>query len=98
MQTCRIVTRALSAATSASSAAGTAAELERLCLANGVSFLSLGGTSDERLLEEGVFHQIAAATDYTSCTFRQAVRHVLGECAFMQLETRSRRLTSFHEC
>ncbi|PRW58847.1 putative beta-D-xylosidase 7 [Chlorella sorokiniana] len=69
VQTCRVVTRALSAARSASAAAGTAAALERLCLAHGISFLSLGGTSDEQLLEQGVFDQIAAVTDYTSCTF-----------------------------
>lgn len=72
MQTCRVVTRALSAATSAAAAAATAAELERLCVAHGLTFLSLGGTCDERLLEENVFHQIASVTDYTSCTFRQA--------------------------
>lgn len=72
VQTCRVVTRALSAATSAAAAAAMAAELERLCLAHDINFLNLGGTSDKRLLEDDVFHQIAAVTNYTSCTFRQA--------------------------
>lgn len=70
VQTCRIVTRALSAAASAAAAAATAAQLERLCLARGIQFLSLGCTSDMRLLEDGCFDQIAALTDHTSCTFR----------------------------
>lgn len=67
----RVVTRALSAAPSSAAAAATAAALERLCLANGISFLNLGDTSDEALLEDDVFARIAAVTDYTSCAFRR---------------------------
>lgn len=70
VQTTRLVTRALSAATSAASAAATAALLERLCLARGLTFLSLGDTSDEQLLRDGVFSEIAALTNHTSCSFR----------------------------
>lgn len=66
----RIVTRALSAARSAREAAATAAMLERLCLARGITFLSLGATSDLRLLEQGCFNQIAACTSHSSCSFR----------------------------
>jgi hypothetical protein len=70
VQTVRIVTRALSAAASASDATVTASLLEQLCLGNGISFLSLGATSSERLLQDGVFCRIAAATSHTSCSFR----------------------------
>jgi hypothetical protein len=72
VQTVRIVTRALSAARSAREAAATAAMLERLCLARGITFLSLGATSDMRLLEQGCFNQIAACTSHSSCSFRYA--------------------------
>lgn len=70
VQTVRLVTRALSAAASAEHAAALAAGLEQLCLAAGIRFLSLGSTSDLRLLRGGVFAKIAAVTDYTSCSFR----------------------------
>lgn len=69
MQTVRLVTRALSAASSAEHAAALAAGLEGLCLAAGIRFLSLGATSDLGLLRGGVFAKIAAVTDYTSCSF-----------------------------
>ena len=70
VQTVRIVTHALSAARSAAGAAATAALLERLCLARGISFLSLGATSNLRLLEQGCFSKIAACTSHSSCSFR----------------------------
>lgn len=70
VQTVRIVTHALSAAQTGEEAAETAAMLERLCLTCGISFLSLGCTSDESLLEQGCFSKIAACTRYTSCSFR----------------------------
>ncbi|EFN57834.1 hypothetical protein CHLNCDRAFT_143265 [Chlorella variabilis] len=69
VQTVRIVTHALSAAQTGEEAAETAAMLERLCLTCGISFLSLGCTSDESLLEQGCFSKIAACTRYTSCSF-----------------------------
>ena len=70
VQTARIVTRALAGADTAADAAAAAALLERLCLAAGVTFLSLGATSSDELLRQGCFQQIAAVTKYTSCSFR----------------------------
>jgi hypothetical protein len=70
VQTLRIVTRALSAARSAKEAAHLAALLERLCLAHGVTLLSLGATSDAALLQQGFLLRIAACTSHTSCSFR----------------------------
>ncbi|KAL4430128.1 hypothetical protein ABPG77_004910 [Micractinium sp. CCAP 211/92] len=69
VQTVRIITRALSAATSAGEAAATAALLERLCLGAGVSFLNLGTTSSEALLREGLLRKISEVTSHTSCSF-----------------------------
>ncbi len=70
MQTVRIITRVLSAATSAGEAAATAALLERLCLGAGISFLNLGTTSSEALLREGLLQKISEVTSHTSCSFR----------------------------
>lgn len=70
VQTVRLITRALSAAASAAEAASTAALLERLCLAAGISFINLGTTSSELLLREGVFQKVAEVTCHTSCSFR----------------------------
>lgn len=70
MQTVRIITRALSAATSAGEAAATAALLERLCLGSGISFLNLGTTSSQALLREGLLQKVSEVTSHTSCSFR----------------------------
>ncbi|KAL4434181.1 hypothetical protein ABPG75_000622 [Micractinium tetrahymenae] len=69
VQTVRIITRALSAAATTEEAVATAAQLERLCLAAGVSFLNLGATCSEPLLREGVFQRISEVTSHTSCSF-----------------------------
>ena len=69
VQTVRVATRALSAASSAADAAATAVFLERLCLESGLTFLSLGVTSSEALLAQGCFSKIAACTSYTSSSF-----------------------------
>lgn len=66
VQTLRICTRALSAATD--NAAALASRLEEHCLEQGITFLSLGSTSDVRLLDGAC---LAALTrSFSSCSFR----------------------------